>query len=239
MFSVSEKSQVARLKEILAKNKILVDGRVQAKHDSVHFEAVKQISSILTYLHDIHGFGTIQPWFAENLRNRFVGDSSSSKSPELVAKMMGIEYVRVWQVSSGGTMILTADRDGAIAIDGYDRILRGQHVSADVHERSLPRDGFAYRVSKDLGKMNVTLSRDSSMIDSLQIDLQPLINRLVAEYGTVTTQRIPTERMAVAASGERTKVKFFLTNLRFQRAKGEMKIMSYEGDFAYTISHER
>ena len=235
MFAVSEKSQVARLKELLTKNKILVDGRVRAKHDSVQFEATKQISSILSYLGEIHGYDAIQPWFGESLKRDQAGETSLHKEPALVAKLMGVEYVKVWQVPSGGVMMLTADREGAIVIDGYDRLLRAQRFSSEVMKKEFPELGIAYRIGKDHSTIDITFSRGSTIIDSLQIDLQPLVNKLLADYGTVTTRKIPTERMAVVASGRTTKVKFFLSNVRLQGRKGEVKIMSYDGDIAFTV----
>ena len=235
MFAVSENSQVSRLKELLTRNHILVDGRVQSKHDSVQFDATKQISSIISYLSDIHGFGAIQPWFGESLKSDIVGQKSTYKDPAFVAKLMGIEYVRVWQVSAGGTITLMADRDGALLVDGYDRLLRTQHVNSGSTKREFPQLGIAYRVGEDLSKMMVTVSRDMTIIDSLQIDLQPLVNKLLADYGNATTDRVPTEKMAVVALSQTTKIKLFLSNIRIQRRGGEAKVVAYEGEIAWAM----
>jgi hypothetical protein len=234
MFAVSENSQVTRLKELLTKNNILVDGRVQSKHDSAQFEATKQISSIISYLSDIHGFDAIQPWFGESLKSDSAGNGSTYKNPAVVAKLMGIEYVRVWQASAGGAMMLMADREGALAIDGYDRLLRAQHVFSVVTKREFPEQGIAYRIGEDLSKMMITVSRDAKIIDSLQIDLQPLVNKLLADYGNASTERIPTEKMSVIAASQTTKVKVFFSNIRIQRHGAEAKVVSYEGDIAWS-----
>ena len=233
MFAVSESSQVGRLKQLLTQNQILVDGRIQSKHDSVTFEATKQISSIISYLSEMHGFDAIQPWFDKSLKNDLVGTSSKNRDPAHVAKLMGIEYVRVWQASSGGMMVCTADRDGAIAIDGYDRLLRAQHVFSGMPKREPSEEGISYLIGKDLSKMTVTVSRDAKIIDSLNVDLQPLVNRLLADYGNASTDRIPTEKMAVIAATQMTKVKVFLSSIRIQRHGGEAKVVSYEGDIAW------
>jgi hypothetical protein len=236
VFAVSENSQISRLKDLLIKNNILVDGRVQSKHDSVQFEAMKQISSIISYLSDIHGFEAIQPWFAESLKSDVVGKAAAYKDPSRVAKLMGIDYVRVWQASSGGMMVFTADRDGFLAIDGYDRLLRAQHVFSGVPKRESPEQGISYRIAQDLSKMTVTVSRDAKIIDSLNIDLQPLVNKLLADYGNATTDRIPAEKMAVVAVTQMTKVKVFLSSIRVQRHGGEAKVVSYEGDIAWAAN---
>ena len=238
-FAVSETSQVTRLKELLTKNHILVDGHVQSRHDSVHFEATRQISSIVSYLSDIHGFDAIQPWFGESLKSDSVRKGSTHKDPAVVAKLMGIEYVRVWQASSGGMLMLMADRDGALAIEGYDHLLRAQHVFAGMTKREVPEQGVAYRVGEDLSKIMITVSSDAKILDSLQIDLQPLVNKLLADYGNATTERIPTEKMVVVAASQSTRVKIFLSNIRIQRRGGEAKVVAFDGDIAYKKTGEK
>lgn len=235
MFAVSENSQVSRLRELLTKNHILVNGRVQGNHDSVQFDATKQISSIISYLSDIHGFDAIQPWFGESLKSDIVGQKSTYKDPSLVAKLMGVEYVKVWQVSAGGTIVLMADRNGALVVDGYDRLLRAQHVFSGMTKKEPPEQGIAYRIGQDLSTMMITVARDSKIIDSLQIDLQPLVNKLLADYGNATTDRIPTEKMTVVAASQTTRIKLFLSNIRIQRHGGKAKVESYEGDIAWVM----
>jgi hypothetical protein len=239
VFTVSENSQVARLKELLSKNHILVDGRVQSDHDSVQFEATKQISSIISYLSDIHGFAAIQPWFGVTLESGSMHKGSNFNDPAVVAKLMGIEYVRVWQASSDGSMLLIADRDRALSIDGYDRLLRVQRVFAGMPKREFSGQELEYRVGEDLSTMTLTVSYDAKVVDSLQIDLQPLVNKLLLDYGNATTERIPNERMAIVAASQTTKVKLFLSSIRVQRRGGETKVVAFDGDIAYKITREK
>jgi hypothetical protein len=233
MFSVSEHSQLSRLKELLTENRILVDGRIRSTHDSIHFEATKQISSLISYLCEMHGLDAIKPWFDDSLQRDLARNKPTFKSPELVAKLMSIEYVRVWQVSSGGVMMLSADREGALVLDGYDRLLRGQRINSGGVKKEFPQQGIAYRIGEDLSKMRITISRDTAITDSLLIDLQPLVNKLLADYGNVTTDRIPTEKMTAEAMGQVIKVKLFLSNIRIQRRGNEGKVLGYDGEIAY------
>jgi hypothetical protein len=131
--------------------------------------------------------------------------------------------------------MLIADRDGVLEIDGYDHLLRGPHVFMGMTKKGAPEQGVAYQVGEDLSKLLITVSADAKIIDSLQIDLQPLVNKLLADYGNTTTDRIPTEKMALVAASQTTKVKLFLSNIRLQRRGGEAKVVAYEGDVAYKI----
>lgn len=85
MFSVSERSQVARLEKILTDAKILVKGKIvnetQLPDSCVHFDTLKtsindrllndslivEVTSIMSYLDDFHGYESIRGWFKQDL----------------------------------------------------------------------------------------------------------------------------------------------------------------------------
>ena len=239
MFDVSESSQVARLKDLLSKNKILVNGRVQMKHDTVLTEASRQISSIVAYLGDIHGFEAIQPWFGTSLRRDSAGHSASYKDPVSVAKLMGIEYVRVWQTFSGGMLTFMADQNGAFSVEGYERFLRAPRVYSGNIFKEYPGQGIAYRIGEDPSKMTIILSNEIGVVDSLQIDLQPFVENLMAEYGKVSTDRIQPEKMTVLASCKTAKIKICFSSISIQRRDKETWVVSYEGETAFTVAREK
>ncbi len=128
-FSVSEKSQVDRLQDFLTKNNILVDSRVQKAPATVPQDDILQISSIIAYLHDIHGYDRIQPWFRESLKEDSLGARFKFIEPAEVTEMMGIEYVKVRYTAAGDNIFFRSNQAGLIEIQGYDRMIRGQYVS--------------------------------------------------------------------------------------------------------------
>jgi hypothetical protein len=235
MFSVSEQSQVNRLKELLTKDGILVDGRVRSNHDSISFSDTKQISSIISYLAELHGYERIQPWFQKSLKSDSTGAGSKYADAAHVAKLMGIEYVRLWQAFSGGMMVMSTDREEAMILDGYDRMLRGQFVSSSVKKREFSHLGISYEIRNDMWKMALRVAPEAGAADSVEFDLRPLVTKLVADYGTVVTDKIPHEKMAIVASGRSTAAKLWVSVIRVQQHAGELKLMSYEADIGYKI----
>jgi len=238
-FAVSENSQVTRLEELLTNNHILVNGHVHSLHDSLQVDATRQISSIISYLSEIHGYDALQPWFSKSLKNDSVGKGSTYIEPEVVAKLMGIEFIRTWQFSGGGTILLIADRDGALGIEGYDRLLHTSRVFAEMTKRELREQGIVFRIGDDLSKVTISVTDDAKFADSLQIDLQPLVEKLLADYGNANTDKIPPERMAIVAASQRTKVKLFLSSLRIERKEGTAKVVAYDGEIAYKTVREK
>jgi len=233
MFTVSEKSQVNRLKELLVNNRMLVDGRVQSKHDSLQLETTRQISSILDYLSEIHGFDAIQPWFSESLKRDSTGIGYAFKDPAQIGKLMGVAYVRVWQSSVNGIITLTTDRDRVMDIEGYERMLRGQRISSGVTNREFSDQGIGYRIGKDLSTITITVWNEKNTADSLQIDLKPLVDNLTAKYGNASMEKIPPEEMAIAASNRSAMIKIFLSTIRIQRHEGSSKVISFEAQIVY------
>jgi hypothetical protein len=228
MFAVSEQSQVGRLREILGTNHILVDGRVQRTSDSLRIETTREISSIVGYLSEIHGFDSIQPWFAESLKRDTTGTVNVFKDPAHVAQLMGVTYLRTFQSSAGGMITLTADRDGELDIAGYERMLRARRINAGETASGFSGQGIAYHIGKDLSSMTVTVLHDKQPVDSLLIDVKPLVEKLIAAYGTASTEKIAPETMTIVAASRTAMVKAFFTTIRVRRHEGTLEILSFE-----------
>jgi hypothetical protein len=150
---------------------------------------------------------------------------------------MGIEFVRTWQFSGGNTTLLIADRDGAVVIDGYDHLLHTSRVYEGMPTKEFHEQGIVFRIGKDLSK--ITVSDYAKVVDSLQIDLLPLVNKLMSDYGNASTDKIPPEKMTIVAASQTTKVKLFLSSLRIERHGGETKLVAYDGEIAYKSIREK
>jgi len=70
-FSVSERSQFNRLKELVEENNILKGGIVIDSTQTIDFDVRTQITNITTYLVETHGYKTLQPLFKQNLDSVF------------------------------------------------------------------------------------------------------------------------------------------------------------------------
>jgi len=114
-------------------------------------------------------------------------------------------------------VFLRADRDVPLEIDGYGRLLRARNISMGDTSRTITGQGITYRIGKDLRTMTVAVSHDTNAADSLRIDLRPLVDKLIAEYGNSSTDRIPPEKMSIVAASDAAAVKIFIPFLRIKR----------------------
>jgi hypothetical protein len=179
MFSVSERSQVNRLRTILEESKILADNKIQHENtwikdslpnlypadkfknegrlpDSLHNE----VKSILDYLDDHHGFSMIREWYKQDIdsivnlqdvkKDRY--NSWKNNEAEIYMKTMGLKYEYMNAEIKKSTLNYTSDYNSTLkTVTGYDYLV------------SFSKYGYGDRVSDK----NIC----SFTIDSVEYDL--------------------------------------------------------------------
>jgi hypothetical protein len=229
-FSVSEKSQVDRLQDFLTKNNILVESRIQEALATVPRDDVRQISSIIAYLHDIHGYDRIQSWFSKSLKEDSLGARLKFKEPALVTKMMGIEYVNVWYSAAGNEVFFRSKQAGLIDVQGYDRMIRGQYFSIDQNNKVFTDQDFRYLVNSKLDTITFIVTTEGNVPDSLYIDLQPRFNQILADYGNVNVNNIPPDKMMVKTENQNLRIKIYFRSIKLHREENLIKPMRFNAD---------
>ena len=235
-FQVSQKSQIARLRTLLVRDSILVNEIVQKAPESVSAEDRSQISSVIGYLHQIHGYDGIQPWFHESLKQDSLGAGSTYKDPVFVTQMMGIVYNPFWQGAGGDAVSLSADRSGALSIDGYQHLLRTRSVFSGSAGKVYPAGGISYRIGAGLDTVTFYLKLDEGVTDSLQISLRPLVDKLVNSHANMN--EIPPDEMSESGASSSFKVKIGLQRIQLRRVDDQMKPVSYEAEIMYSTGEK-
>jgi hypothetical protein len=233
-FQISQGSQIARLKGLLVQDSILVNSTIQKAPQSVSAEDRGQISSLIDYLHSVHGYDGIQPWFSESLKQDSLGIGTIYKDPIFVTQMMGIVYDPFWQGAGGNALFLRADQNRAISIEGYQHLLPARSVYSGSAGKEYPADGITYRVSLGLDTLTFYLTRGDSTKDTLQISLRPLIDRLVNSHASIN--EIPPDELSVSDTSTSFKVKIGLHRIQLERVDDQMKPISYEAEIMYSTS---
>ena len=238
-FSVSENSQVDRLQDILTENNILVKGQIQKAPETVSQDDVVQISSIIAYLHDIHGYDMIQPWFGESLKEDSLGVRLKCKEPAVVTRMMGIEYVSVWYGAAGNGILLRSNQAAFIDVEGYERMIRGQYFYIDQDKKNFTDQEIRYRVNSKLDTITFIVTSEGSVLDSLHINLHLLFDQLLADYGSINVNNIPPEKMMVLEENRNLKIKIYFRFIKLHREENLVKPMAYTADILYKIERKK
>jgi hypothetical protein len=238
MMSISKRSQVERLRGLLAKNGILADGKVRKEHGKVPQEDVRQISSIVDYVRQVHGYDDIQPWFADRLSwDARLERSRNLSSPEVLEKM-GLTYV-AYYAGLGGRFFNVDIRKPA-DISGYDRVLRQQSLVANIGKQELrvEGEGIYYAPSDNLDSLTVGVGDMLTGYDTIQVDVGVFVEKLLREFGDAdggVAGSMTPESMALEAEQNGRKVKLLFHRLQLVRRDGRMMIASYTADIAYTM----
>ena len=235
MFSVSEQSQISRLKEILERNGVLVSGEVHKAKSPVPREDEVQISSILQYLHGMHGYDGIQPWFSDPLKSDSVTRWSSYIAPSLVAEKMGVKYLNVWEGSVVDRITIEADKNIAMELGGYTRMLGSQHFFANTAAAELKKGTVVLRATKELDSLTLFVPDSAGGWHSLEADLSPLAARMFEEYGGRSTYQASPEQLSIAVSNDRLKAKFFFPRLQIKRVDAKVTLVDLEAVVMYAV----
>ncbi|HOS48629.1 MAG TPA: DUF4153 domain-containing protein [Bacteroidia bacterium] len=187
-FSVSEDSQHSRLVKLLSKNNILKDGKVAKIDFSIPTDDQVEISSIVSYMIEVHGLPSIQDLFAVNLiaaTNNTAKVSSSFKAGR-VMDLMGLDYktqyidpnqrtgVEYLNYSSNVSPVTDVrDYDYLFPLDIY------MNSSSSIINRSI--DSSEVEIAYNKGNYFLKVSFNHSGPDTLS--LRPMISTLVKKYG--------------------------------------------------------
>jgi len=234
VFSVSAHSQTARLQQLLLKNNLLVNHSIQKPAAPVPAEDAVQISSILSYLHEMHGYETIRPWFAEELSKESKGRLERLR-PEEVAEKMGIEYLRGASQAWGNVRSLGSKKQDRLVVKGYDYMLSGQFVGQENKEMELLENRLSCTVDAEMTAAVLALKVNDVSTDTVRLDLKGLVQRLHEAYSKTDPDRIPIEEMSLAATQGALHVKIYLSHIQYQFKENQVTPRNGRMDILYSI----
>ncbi|MDH5380724.1 MAG: DUF4153 domain-containing protein, partial [Cyclobacteriaceae bacterium] len=206
MFSVSERSQVNRLKKILEESSILTNGVINNEviwetdslprfysknentnesllNDSIHNE----VKSILDYLDDHHGFSSIRPWFKQNIDSFIeisLDSNGYSNEARIYMESCGLEYQYKYYSNNENDFHYSSIEEDLISVSNYDYYLEFDTYNYDggSYDRDFIVDSLQYVLKYNV-KENSELTIESNN-DTLHFSLNPMIKDLLAEFGT-------------------------------------------------------
>lgn len=237
MLSVSERSQVARLQRLLAANGILADGKIRTEHGKLTQEDAQEISSIVRYLERTHGYGAIQPWFADRLRRtEALGYERWLPAPEVLDRM-NVQYMG-FQAAAGGKAFIQ-DAGKPVDISGCDRLFRLQPLAKGPGktEHRFEGQGISYIASADLDKLTLRIG-EGPEVDTVEIDIGAFVEKLSLEFWDAdpgVSGNMPPESMTFTVEQNGLRVKILFQRLFLTRNDGKTGVSSYNAEIAYSV----
>lgn len=229
---VSERSQVVRLESLLKKNALLHDGKVRKGSGNVSREDIREVSAILSYLHDMHGYDAIQSWFDLPLREDAAASNFGYKDPSDVCSLMGLEFIHARR-NSGGGMVFRPNYDGQCDITGYSKMVHSHRVGPGFLRGKLAAGRYTYRASQNLDSMTVVLWKEETSLDSVTIDVDSTVAELFKAHENAGAEIFPLDDMSISGASGTMRMKMFFWEIHAEQKDGGLRLLWYDAFFLF------
>ena len=230
-FSVSESSQIARFEHMIITTGIAKEGKVSQVHPEVPFEDSKQISGILDYLRESHGFDGIQPWFTEDLRGDSSTAGSSFKTTSAVVELMGLSYVEPWVGSDQENVTLKVT--GGFDLSGYDRMKQLPEYGRSVDRSDSLGDGISFEMVDGINE--IVFTKNGSKEELLRLDLRQHADSLRTNHAASSSGHLPESTMALRATRDGLSVRVCPWLITTFRREGKTSITRLDAVLLYSV----
>ncbi len=240
VYSVSERSQLNRLEELLASNGALVDGRVPSMEAGARMGDVpnsewRQINDILRYLLEWHGTDGVNDWFEGGVATvDTIGDGTApamehreiAGRSELIAASFGLVPVGGLVTDTAGyaNVSRSEEKIGSLEVAGFDHVI----LDADLLEGEYEIGGQALELKATDDSAGIVLLLGD--MDAVTASLADVLVR-VQEVESADPGRavLPSDALRVDVSGGGLMFRIHIAKMRVRRSDGALSVVSASG----------
>jgi hypothetical protein len=224
-FSVSEHSQIARLRAMLEQEKLMESGIIRPATTALSRNSAREISAMLSYLHGMHGYDGIRAWFPKKIADSLEIHGVRAE-PSQVARMLGLEYDNSWRWGSGEYFSYGLRKNSVLDVKGYHRMV--QIDAGDFKEELVFTDSVL--------KVTVYRQRDTIVVvareavgthDSLVIPIRAFVDSLVTRFGNTGADNVPAEQFTLSAGTMHQDVKIVFSHIALHREDKAIRIQDF------------
>jgi len=255
IFSVSERAQENRLKNILEKAKILKQDKIVNEstwkkdsngnlvasnllNDRILNDSLRnEVKSIVNYLDDHHGFSSIRSWFTQNIDSvidaQMVKDDASSVNEAMYyMKSMGLDYEKYYDSESEDVFtFFYSDADEKITkVSNYDYVVSFDRYASKEVESEVCKftiDSVDYTLSINTIKDNeVKLSTNS---ESVKLNFDECLKELFSSYHSRNNNDIPESIMTFMSSTSKIEFKISFNTISIKQNSSGKKVENLKG----------
>jgi hypothetical protein len=231
-FEVSERSQLSRLEENLEKHGLLSEsGTIIKTENEIPFNYRKQISSGITYLLDLKGVQSIQPYFEQNL-GELISEADTinfASDADRITALIGIDYVYDWEteetIESGySTIQVQKNNMHPVPLEDYEYYIGEipMWLSSTPYETIVNNIEYTISIHSEEPALEITQKASSK---TLHFQLNPFFDGLPAT-GVNRSESIPVDSLTLMQETDGMKAKIVFQTLMVQKKDGEIYSMS-------------
>ncbi len=240
-FSISKHSQLRHMESILAKNKMLDQTNHYVAGKEIKWKDHFELSSVVQYLVEMHGFEVMQPYLYSNLDSLLKKELShssgySTECAEKILKLMGLRYINTWdRIGKNGELInFKAANSEVVNIAGYHEYI--PKVNLNYYGSKADTTITAgYKLGRD--SMRISFNTVKPVVcmlfnkkgEILSLNLLGPIDSLI-KSGYVLKETIPAEKMTFIISNVSVEIKLRISNLVVQKQEKQTHIKSMDAN---------
>ncbi len=207
-FGVSLHSQLGQLKQVLTKNRLLVDGKITKASTAVPVEDITKISGIISDVVEVYGYHALQPLYREDLDRLIAGAhkegyvnvySINRERAGILVKAMDIRFATGYGLEDYGDAFFVrsySDDADPMYISGYDYMVEKLFIrSPDSAGASFQLGDNRWLVRLDSGTNRMTLSLRGY---PLVVDLDTVL-RAAPDLDRERSLQLPVAKMTLDA----------------------------------------
>ena len=242
-YQLSLRNQLTRLRDRLERLKILQQGRIEKTTASLALDDRKEISAVVRYLIEMHGAGSLQPWFNEDLRRRLEKEASHPSTnifsrstyghPKIVTEMMGVSYIEQWQHSADPKYFYANSTplwNEVRSVAGYDYLARFNLYKTNGSASSSV-------ITIDTRRYELAWARDENRIELkdgrqalVTLDLGPFLKRLQEQTVQGSNSGLAEELMSLERESASARLKLRFESISGTREGSGIQMNTANGD---------
>jgi len=251
MFSVSEKSQINRLEEILTKNGILVNGKItnepmwdssdpantlffvengRLNEGKISHSDHNEVESILNYLQDFHGITGIDEWYAQNPME--IAAQTKAGEANVYMQLMGLNYIHYYD-DEGYRYVSFYNNNNSTPIrnvSGFDYSMTLNHSQGSgLNENTVSTPNGTLVLATTDSIISITLQQGEAQ-DQHSIQINGLFETLQKKYPGESGGSVSSEEMTVVYENEWLRMRLTLNSVTGEVKESDSEMTGYDGE---------
>jgi hypothetical protein len=258
IFSVSERAQVNRLKNILEKAKILNQEKIVNEtiwkkdskgnfitsnliNDKILNDSLRnEVKSIVNYLDNHHGFSSIRTWFTQNVDSVIDAqmkkeDSRYVNEAMYYMKSMGLDYDKYYDSESEDMFtFFYSDADESITkVSNYDYVVSFDRYAA-YSSNEVETEVCKFTIDSVQYKLSINTSngnelRLSTNNESVKLNFDSCLSDLFSSYHNRDNNNVPVSKMEFMINTSKIEFKISFNMISVKQNSSGKKVANLKG----------
>jgi len=233
-FQVAENSQMARLKGILTKHKILVNQKINPVTDGrqIPEKDATQIKEIIDFLSDRNGLAVLKPYFKDNLDTLFAqaGKNKYYVKDKLYALILPNQFDGNTGALSKTKNFYTPNFEQVVVVKGYDYLFNVSVYNDNGNSApsiQLSNEEERFVIINKLNENRLVLMNDTTKL--LSFDLQDFAKNIQRKYGDTQQSGVPGTAMMLVEETKAYKAQLNLASIELADDGKKLTVQNLRG----------